>query len=1310
MSKINLIVSGELVELFDYESITLKRIIKDVKNPKKLFTDYSRRFTVPASKNNNRIFKHYYRADITNGIDARSMIDAEIRVNHINYKKGNVEVLGVEMRDGKPYSYNIIFYGKLTELSKRIGSDKLSVLSLNRFDHSSTYANVESRLNDYDGNVHGNDLIYPLVSRFDRFVLDSSSNYATTLDNTKNIQFIDNTRVGDDYGIQRKDLFPALKVSTIIEEIESEYDITFKGAVKQDSINELYLALHKASSTQGDNITKVVDGFVTDDPAEGVNVDSSGKYINLTNYAPHGAAYQSDHQKKIYVIPNTTSASWNLKLVSSLYGVVASSNQDFPPLSYTFDDVEDTFHFVLEADAADNFTLPISITSLPSNTQVHTWNISDSMVEEFIVSQNIPNVKVVDFLGDLFRRFNIVAEVVGSEITTYFYNYWMSLGEVKDISEFIDRDNHTINKPNIYSGVKFGFKDTDSVLSRGFERVNGRKYGELDYQLSDTQGNKLLGEIYNIDLKSTLLPLENVQGTTDGVTYSFLGDGEGKEEKTSLYFMYMKTKTDFSLAYNNNTTVDEVTAYRMPSNFRRGTGDEFYNSLSFSEEIDEHTIVNNYSGVSSFNINYSALVAQMFDENRRVHKYISYIPLTKLKNINLNDRIKISGRLYIISSIDTNFKTLKTKLELISIEQSDLNPYTEVCNTYVNDSETDSASIVYMTTSGVIEHATIPSDSSLTVCSIGSAFNTTLDASTSGDGDDGDDGDSSTFNASLVATSNIPNTNITYAPASSIYNLNDGENFSITATVNPDNGYQIDSVNPANTYTFSGTIAGSDATASITFTGSSSLIDTSDTTEYTVDLTINNLAGGSTNIDNVPTTTKSFTGTAGTTFTTEVALFLQTNAYWDTYPSASGGTATVQSNTGYQYTNPVYNAEPNNYFKRVVVPLIVTIPNSNVTDTVDMIGSSLAAARVLWVGTDSTVTSGSGTNIFYYLSLEANGESPTVSSSQSWASIVSNVYSNNQGTVTVSYTGNVTQNARATNLVVTASIDSSSDTIVLNQNAASDATSGSLTCNGIEFNALDGVLSWNISLTTNGLWNLESNATGLTFTPSLGSTGSSQSATITWDESTQSSNTATLFLKNTSGTVLDTCTITFIGGGGSGTTTLAPTTTTSTTTTTTTTTTTLPPSYNYWTAVAQNGTVANFQFDNSYVLGDMVNTSVDSQQWEIIASGSQSNPLTNTITGLVTTTTTTTTTTTLPPVYSTTMNKAGTANDACNSGTTVTVYHSSNANPLGSHDIYSSSSLTTLAASGHYNNGSLVSYWSGSSWSGVNSCSSGGGL
>ena len=60
MLKLQLYIEGKEVEMFKDESITLTQNITDVKKIDAVLTDYSRSFTVPASKNNNKIFKHFY--------------------------------------------------------------------------------------------------------------------------------------------------------------------------------------------------------------------------------------------------------------------------------------------------------------------------------------------------------------------------------------------------------------------------------------------------------------------------------------------------------------------------------------------------------------------------------------------------------------------------------------------------------------------------------------------------------------------------------------------------------------------------------------------------------------------------------------------------------------------------------------------------------------------------------------------------------------------------------------------------------------------------------------------------------------------------------------------------------------------------------------------------------------------------------------------------------------------------------------------------------------------------------------------------
>ena len=52
-------VEGTRLDLFKDESITIKTSSKDFKDIDKIFTSFSRKLTIPASKVNNRIFTLY---------------------------------------------------------------------------------------------------------------------------------------------------------------------------------------------------------------------------------------------------------------------------------------------------------------------------------------------------------------------------------------------------------------------------------------------------------------------------------------------------------------------------------------------------------------------------------------------------------------------------------------------------------------------------------------------------------------------------------------------------------------------------------------------------------------------------------------------------------------------------------------------------------------------------------------------------------------------------------------------------------------------------------------------------------------------------------------------------------------------------------------------------------------------------------------------------------------------------------------------------------------------------------------------------
>ena len=115
-------------------SVTIKDSIKKAKDIGKVFTSYTMPFKLPASKNNNIIFKRFSNNKVYDGYDARRKYDARIKLNGIDFKTGYIKLNKVDLRDGLPVSYSVQFFGELSSLKDVLSESKLKDLtSLNRF-------------------------------------------------------------------------------------------------------------------------------------------------------------------------------------------------------------------------------------------------------------------------------------------------------------------------------------------------------------------------------------------------------------------------------------------------------------------------------------------------------------------------------------------------------------------------------------------------------------------------------------------------------------------------------------------------------------------------------------------------------------------------------------------------------------------------------------------------------------------------------------------------------------------------------------------------------------------------------------------------------------------------------------------------------------------------------------------------------------------------------------------------------------------------------------------------------------------------
>ena len=113
------------MEMFSDETITITSKIQDVRDISKVFTDFTQPFTVPASKENNKLFQHWYNFNVdliytdsvlTSGFDNRIKRDALLEIDYSPYKRGKIQLESVNLRNNQPYSYSLVFYGNMVEM------------------------------------------------------------------------------------------------------------------------------------------------------------------------------------------------------------------------------------------------------------------------------------------------------------------------------------------------------------------------------------------------------------------------------------------------------------------------------------------------------------------------------------------------------------------------------------------------------------------------------------------------------------------------------------------------------------------------------------------------------------------------------------------------------------------------------------------------------------------------------------------------------------------------------------------------------------------------------------------------------------------------------------------------------------------------------------------------------------------------------------------------------------------------------------------------------------------------------------------
>jgi len=663
MQTIELYIEGQRVDMFKDESVSLTQSIQNVKDISKIFTDFSRTFTLPSSKTNNKIFKHYYNFSIENGFDGRTKKDALIELNHLPFRDGKIKLEGVDLKNNVPYTYRITFFGSTVTLKDLLGEDKLSSLDLNAFNKVYSPSEIQASL---QADPASSDVIVPLITHTRRLYYDSSEN----ITDTGNLYY-----QNSNHGVLWSDLKYAIRVSKIVEAIESDYSITFSNDFFNSSnlpYHNLFFWLHRKKGSVenlGGLPSSLVTGWTISTPP--YNTDT--RMISATTLSVFGDVNSYSIFKLIL-----TTASTESYRVSVLLDGVEVSNSGNVSGTFSFDNIfldngEYTVYIESESSIVfSNIRWDIEYEPIPDLFYTDTFDTGSythTATFQFNISQQIPDMKVIDFITGIFRMFNLTAFVdkITNEIVVKPLDVFYSSGQPYDISKYIVSDSGSVDVALPFREINLEFEDTETILAKQHDQLAGKIWGKESY----TSGQKLDGEIYNIKLPFSKVKFERLYNVLGGsattIQYGyFVDDNQDSYFGKPLLFYPIRQTSGTQLSFRpSESTRVALTTYNIPSNSLSLNSATSKVNINFFAETNEYTNTSDFTD-TLFNVYYKNYIVSVFNEKNRLTKLTVYLPLSILLNYTLADRFIINGNSYKINSITTNLENGKSELELLN--------------------------------------------------------------------------------------------------------------------------------------------------------------------------------------------------------------------------------------------------------------------------------------------------------------------------------------------------------------------------------------------------------------------------------------------------------------------------------------------------------------------------------------------------------------------------------------------------------------------------------------------------------------------
>jgi hypothetical protein len=681
---VQLYIEGERLELFDDEDISINSSIQNVQDISKIFTDFTQSFSVPASPSNNVIMRHFYNSEVilyeNEFLNPATRRNATIEIDGTFFRRGKVQLEKALIENGEPYSYTLTFYGDLISLKDTFGDVMLSELDYTSLNFAYTYTQIKNRIED---GATDYDVRYPLIA---------SSRYWQYNNSTTPDENIDTTQGA----IVWTELFPAVKVKAIFDIIQSHFGVTFQGAFLDDPRFTNAFTLFKNTTEYG-YISPPIDIEFVDITSAGVVVAPPFPYTYENADSSNDAEIvfdDTDNSIALEYVTYDEDVGFGVQTLDIGIHVVLGTFSNVTPNNVTYYvDVyrQGQFYATIEATGGGDQTLNLFTETNDNNTslnsQVSFKVRSDSPIsmdvllryyfqspygvigfvhsidctsistsQEVDLSTQTPKIKVSDYFNNILKLFNLTAYGIEADVYQLeTIEEWYNKGGIFDITEYTDLASIDVKRIQLFKTIAFEYAQSKSITNRAFANTFYREYGNLssifDYEAGE----------YKIDVVFENMLFSKFTDTNLQVAYALDEDLKPYVPAPVNLYKYDNQDVSFYLT-DNDTNTDEITSYVVFGQDMVDMGTNY--SLNWGSENSSLLDVQILNGL--YNTYYKAYIENLYDPKNREITIKTRLPLSILTDLELNDRVIIRDKRYIINNIKSSLTSGEATMVLIN--------------------------------------------------------------------------------------------------------------------------------------------------------------------------------------------------------------------------------------------------------------------------------------------------------------------------------------------------------------------------------------------------------------------------------------------------------------------------------------------------------------------------------------------------------------------------------------------------------------------------------------------------------------------